>query len=189
MLFMTTETSSPFSRHDASKTAHRLQRAILIIEKLKMQRFARWSVKGHRTVFFNGNRSQDAFDAIGLHDRHDRAGRDVGPFVPVRVCLGIDLDDAQVFDLPLQFFRSPLINVVAIDHTRLRLVAILPIGPGHGVGKDRRSRPRLQRHGVKDVIVTFVDQFPIAVYVHQVEHEFPVAFGRDKEIVFAQRIG
>ena len=102
----------------------------------------------------------------------------------------VGLNDPEVPDLLARQVRHALADVGAVEEARLgRLAVGARAGPGHAVGRLRRTRARPDRNGVPDVVCTLINKFAVAAHVHQVQAE-PAALAprRDQKILLRQRV-
>ena len=198
--FVATGATAFFARHHVRERAHNVNRATFGVEHFKEERFAGGNFETDGAVFFDRNRADDAFDAFGLEDRNGRAVVLDG-FIPSGVRFRVHLDDADRFPVFLEFrelFRA-FENVVAVEDARRRFFARTDLRPFDDVRFDRVEAFAVDdRHRVVSVVLAAVDEFLVAVNVHQVQTEEPVvvraavevaAFASaDEEDFFAERI-
>ena len=172
---VTAQTAALLAWHHVDEAPHGVQRALLFIEQLEVQRHTRRRTERNRAVLLHGHCADQTFHAFRLDRRDDRAGGDVGALVPISVSLGVYAEDAQELRLAAQFRGRALIDTAGEDHAVRRVFAFRECWPRNAVLDDRRLRPRLERHGVQHLVRAFVDQFAVALHVHQVKHKLASA--------------
>ena len=130
-----------FARHHADETAHRLQRALVARRAIgSAATCPRGAWKATEPSASIGTVPSTRLTPSDCTAGDHRAGRDIGPLVPVGVGLRIDAEDAQEPGLAAQLGRRALVDVAAEDHAVLAGRARRSAGPGDAVGDDGRLR-------------------------------------------------
>ena len=135
----------------------------------------------------HGHLAEVTLHAVRLHAAHHGSRRECRTMVPVRVRLLLQVPHAQVLDLALHLLGHALVDVRRVDGAVGRIQAVGAGRQRHAVGHDGRTRTRLERHEVEDVVHALVHELAVAVRVHEVERELAVAAGRDEEVLLGKR--
>ena len=189
VLLVTADATPAFARQQSGRGTHRVQRALVFVEQLEVKHHTRRRFEINGAVGLDRHGAEDAFDAVVLQRRHSGAG-EPGVAAPERIGLVVHLKHAEELHFFGREIGHALGHVRAVENAWLGCAPILARArPDDEIAVRGRRDARFHRHRVPDVMRALINQFAIAMHVHEVETELPVAAGGHEEVFLRERIG